>query len=217
MENLTSRQQQVLDFIGCHIDGHGYPPTLREIAQNLGVSGNVTVLHHLEALERKGRIRRESGSSRGIILIDRNHRTNNTSSPGASHIHVTPISLPIIGNVRAGLPEPAIEDIQGYFSVDPSWVKGEGCFLLRIKGNSMIEAGIFDGDIGLVRPQQTAENGEVVVAMIDGEATLKRFYREVDHIRLQPENSTMQPIIIREGEAEAVIVGRVLKTIRFFD
>jgi repressor LexA len=211
MEKLTSRQQQALDFISEHIDGHGYPPTLREIGQHLGISGNVSIISHLEALERKGHLRRESGSSRGIVLTDR------TTRSGASHIPGNPISLPIIGTVRAGQPEPAIEDIQGYFMIDPSWIKGEGCFLLRIKGNSMIEAGIYDGDIGLVRPQQAAENGEVVVAMIDGEATLKRFFREADHIRLQPENSTMQPIIIREGEAEAVIVGRLLKTIRFFD
>jgi len=205
MENPTPRQQQVLDFVTSHIDNNGYPPTLREIGLHLGVSGNVSVIQHLEALERKGYIRRESGSSRGIVLTSRNIRPD------------SPISLPIVGTVRAGIPEPAIEDIQGYFMIDPSWIKGEGCYLLKVKGDSMIEAGIFDGDIGLVRPQQTAENGEVVIAMIDGEATLKRFYREADHIRLQPENSTMKPIIIREGEADTVIIGRLLKTIRFFD
>lgn len=208
MEKLTPRQQQVLDFITAYIDGHSYPPTMREITEHIGVTGNATAIFHLEALERKGYIRRESGSSRGIVL---------TSRPGRFSKAGSPVTLPVVGTVRAGQPELALEDIAEYFFVDPSWVKGEGCFLLRIKGDSMIEAGIFDGDIGLVRPQQTAENGEVVVAMIDGEATLKRFYREADHIRLQPENSSMQPIIIREGEGETVIIGRLLKTIRFFD
>jgi repressor LexA len=213
MEKLTPRQQQALDYITDFLDSHGYPPTMREIGLHLGISGNVSVIAHLNALERKGYLKRESGSSRSIVL------SNRTARPGASHLSGTPVSLPIVGTVRAGLPEPAIEDIQGYFMIDPSWIKGEGCFLLRIKGDSMKDAGIFDGDIGLVRPQQTAENGEVVIAMINGEATMKRFFREADHIRLQPENSTMEPIIIREGEgeAEAVIVGRVLKTIRFFD
>jgi repressor LexA len=208
MKNITQRQQQVLEFITNYLDDHGYPPTLREIAQQLGVSGNISVISHLEALEKKGYIKRESGSSRGIALSG---RSSAFAKPGS------PVSLPVVGTVRAGQPEPAIEDIQEYLIVDPSWVKSEGCFLLRVKGDSMVEAGIFDRDIGLVRPQRTAENGDVVVAMIDGEATLKRFYREADHIRLQPENSTLEPIIIREGDAEAVIVGRLLKTIRFFD
>jgi repressor LexA len=125
-----------------------------------------------------------------------------------------PPSLPIVGTVRAGTPEPATEDIQGRCCVDPSWVRGDGCFFLRVKGDSMVDAHILDGDLALIRPQPTADNGEIVVAVIDGCATLKRFYREIDHIRLQPENAALQPIIIRDGEAETVIAGKLLRIVR---
>jgi repressor LexA len=201
MQELTSRQQQVLDFVTSYLDEHGCPPTLREISDHIGTKGTATALLHLKALKRKGHISRREGS-RGIAL---------TSRTGI------PVPLPIIGTVRAGTPEPAIEDIQGYVSVDPSWLKGDSNFLLRVKGESMIEAGIFDGDLALISPQQTAENGQIVVALIDGEATLKRFYQDTSCIRLQPENKHMQPIIIRAGGTEAMIVGRLLKTIRSFD
>jgi repressor LexA len=150
-------------------------------------------------LERKGYIQRREGSSRSIALTGRSAGT---------------VSLPIVGTVRAGQPVPAVEDIKGYYSVDISWVNTTGCFFLRVEGDSMIDAHILDGDLALIRPQPTAENGQIVVALIDGEATLKRFYREKDHIRLQPENSSMRPIIVREGEAEMVIAGRLLKTVR---
>ncbi len=115
------------------------------------------------------------------------------------------------------MPELATEDILGFCQIDSNWLKGRGNFILKVKGSSMIEAGIYDGDYAIIRPQQTAENGEIVVALIDGEATLKRFYREHDHIRLQPENVTMKPIIVRAGETETVIAGRLIKTVRFFD
>jgi repressor LexA len=127
------------------------------------------------------------------------------------------MSVPIIGTVRAGMPELATEDILGFCQIDASWLKGRDNFILKVKGNSMVNAGIYSGDYAIIRPQQNAENGEIVVALIDGEATLKRFFRETDHIRLQPENSAMEPIIIREGEADTIIAGRLLKTIRFFD
>jgi len=199
METLTERQQQVLDFVASYIDQHGCPPTLREISENFGIKGTATAILHLEALERKGYLNRREGSSRNISLIGRS---------GGS------IAVPIIGRVRAGSPTPAIEDIEGYYNVDLSWVHERGCFFLRVEGDSMIDAHILDGDLVLIRPQQTAENGQIVVAMIDGEATLKRFYREKGRIRLQPENSAMAPITIRAGEAETVIIGRLLKTIR---
>lgn len=198
---LTDRQQQVLDFVSSYLDQNGCPPTIREISDHIGVKGTATAIQHLDAIEKKGYISRREGS-RGIAF------TNKTAKP---------VSLPVLGTVKAGTPEPAVEDIQGYYTIDPSWIKGEGNYILKIKGESMINAGIFDGDYGIIRPQQTADNGEIVVALIDGEATLKRFYKEKDHIRLQPENSTMKPIIIREGDAETVIAGRLLKTIRFFD
>ncbi|KAF0221118.1 MAG: repressor [Geobacteraceae bacterium] len=198
MENLTPRQQQVLDFIADHIDSHGYPPTLREIAQHLGVKGTVSAIHHLEALERKGYLRREAGSSRGIIV-------NREPQPEFTQV-------PVVGVVRAGLPALAYEDIEGYYPIEKMQLKG-GVFFLRVKGDSMINAAIMEGDLALIRPQDTAQNGDIVVAMVEGEATLKCFYREQDHIRLQPRNPNMEPIIVPEGE-DVSIIGKVVKIVR---
>lgn len=201
MQELTSRQQQVLDFVCRFREEHGCPPSLREISDHIGTKGTATALAHLEALKRKGYISRREGS-RGIAL---------TRKAGA------PISIPIVGTVRAGQPELAVEDIQGYVSVDSAWLKGADNFLLQVRGDSMVEAGIFDGDLALIAPQQHAENGQIVVALIDGEATLKRFSMDATCIKLIPENRHMQPIVIRKGEAETVVIGRLLKTIRSFD
>lgn len=201
MQELTSRQLQVLEFVRHFREEQGCPPSLREISDHIGTKGTATALAHLEALKRKGYISRREGS-RGIAL---------TFKAG------TPVPVPVIGTVRAGYPILAVEDIQGYITVDPAWLKGTSDFFLRIKGDSMVEAGIFDGDLALITPQQTAENGQIVVALIDGEATIKRFYRENACIRLQPENKHMLPIVVRSGEAETMIVGRLLKTIRTFD
>ena len=201
MQELTPRQQEVLNFVCRFRDEHGCPPSLREISEQIGTKGTATAKLHLEALERKGFISRRREGSRGIAL---------------KHAGGTPVSIPLVGTVRAGQPETAVEEIQGYVSVDPAWLKGEGNFLLRVKGDSMIEAGIFDGDLALIAPQPIAENGQIVVALIDGEATLKRFFIDDTCIRLIPENRHMQPIVIRKGEAEAVVVGRLLKTIRSF-
>lgn len=193
-DELTSRQCQVLQFITSYSDMKGYPPSQREIAGHLGVSGTLPVMKHLDALERKGYLRRES-VNRGISL----------TTPHGRHV-----SLPIAGTVRAGQLSTAIEDIQGYFSVDQVAVKGEGCFFLKIRGESMITAGIMDGDLALVRPQKTADNREIVVAMVDDEATVKRFFREEGYIRLQPENPDMEPIILRPEDGEVSIVGKVI-------
>jgi len=195
---LTQRQKQVLQFITSYTDDNGFPPSQREIASHLNVSGTLPVMKHLGALERKGYIKRES-VNRGISLM----RPVNRS-----------VSLPVVGVVRAGHLAPAIEDIQGHFSVDPMAVKGDGCFFLKVRGDSMINAGIFDGDLAMIRPQQTAGNKDTVVAMIDGEVTLKWFYREQDHIRLQPANPAMEPIIIRPEDGELSIVGKVIGVYR---
>lgn len=201
MQELTSRQQEVLDFVCRFRDEHGCPPSLREISEQIGTKGTATAKLHLEALERKGFISRRREGSRGIAL---------------KHAGGTPVPVPLVGTVRAGQPETAVEEIQGYVSVDPAWLKGSGNFLLRVKGDSMIEAGIFDGDLALIAPQPIAENGQIVVALVDGEATLKRFFADATCIRLQPENKHMLPIVLRAGEAEAVVIGRLLKTIRSF-
>lgn len=198
MAILTARQKQVYDFIVSYLEQQGYAPSLQEIAGHLNVSGNLGVLRHLGALEKKGYIRRSSGSSRGIVLLGR----------------TLSCSLPLVGSVQAGPLSEALEDIEGYLSVDASLVRGEDSFLLRVRGDSMIEAHIASGDLAVVRPQATAEDGDIVVAMIDGEATLKRFFREADSVRLQPENSRLEPIILRAEDGELRIVGRVTGIIR---
>jgi len=195
---LTQRQRQVLQFITSFADSNGYPPSQREIAGHLNVSGTLPVMKHLDALERKGYLKRES-VNRGITLKTPNSR---------------PVSLPIVGTVRAGQLSTAIEDIQGYFSVDQVAVKGADCFFLKVSGDSMINAGILDGDLVLVRPQATAENKDTVVAMVDGEATVKWFFKEHDHIRLQPANSSMNPILIYPEDGEVTIVGKVIGVYR---
>jgi repressor LexA len=200
MIHPTERQQQVLDFIQSHIDNDGYPPTLREICVHLGVSGTLSAMRHLEALEKKGYIKRDSGS-RGIAL---------TSPTSVS------ASLPIVGTVRAGALSPAVEDITGYISVDRILLHG-GKFFLRVKGDSMINAAISEGDLALIRPQNVAQHRDIVVALVDGEATLKRFYREADHIRLQPENPAYDPIILREGSSDISIIGKVVGIYRSLD
>ena len=196
MENLTDRQKQVLDFIIGYIDENGYPPVLRDIAAYLGINGTFGVMKHLAALEKKGYVRRGSGSSRGIALAHAAHS----------------VSLPVAGVVRAGALQPAIEEIEGYFAVDQAHLNG-GTFFLRVKGDSMVNAAILDGDLALIRPQPTATNGEIVVAMVDGEATLKVFYRERGRIRLQPRNPNMAPIIVGKGE-EVTIIGKVVGIFR---
>jgi repressor LexA len=196
---LTQRQRQVLEFVTTFADRNGYPPSQREIAGHLKVSGTLPVMKHLDALERKGYIRREGSVNRGITLVTPKSRST---------------SLPIVGTVRAGQLSTAIEDIQGYFSVDHVAVAGAGCFFLRIKGDSMINAGILDGDLALVRPQATAGKKDVVVAMVDGEATVKWFYKEHDHIRLQPANPAMEPILVYPEDGDVAIIGKVIGVYR---
>lgn len=195
---LTQRQRQVLQFITSYADNNGYPPSQREIAGHLNVSGTLPVMKHLSALERKGYLKRES-VNRGIRLKTGNSRHT---------------SLPIVGTVRAGQLSTAIEDIQGYFSVDQVAVKGDNCFFLRISGDSMINAGILEGDLVLVRPQPAASDRDTVVAMVDGEATVKWFFKENDHIRLQPANPTMKPIRIYPEDGDVTIVGKVIGVYR---
>jgi len=194
MEQLTPRQHQVLEIVGRFIADYGYPPSLRQIAEQLGVNGTLGIMKHLTVLEKKGYLRRQGGSSRGIVLAGQSSQA---------------ISLPVVGTVRAGQPQPASEDIEEYFAIDRSQQKSGGAFFLRVRGDSMINACITDGDLALIRPQATAENRDIVVALVDGEATLKRFYRERGQVRLQPENPNLEPIIVREGE-ELLILGKVV-------
>jgi repressor LexA len=213
MNELTDRQRNVYEFLISFNKQYGYPPTMQEIAAHLGVTGNLGVIKHLNALEKKGYIKRSSGSSRGI---------NITAMKSAIRYAETPerllmgsddefsVFLPIVGTVRAGMPQPPVEDIQEYYSIDRNVARSGGTFFLKVKGDSMINASIREGDLALIRSQETAQGRDIVVALVDGEATLKRFYREKDCIRLQPENPDMDAIIIREGEKDVSIVGKVV-------
>jgi len=201
MSKLTSRQQQTYDFICEYLDSHGYAPTLKEIAGHLKINGNLGVLRHLDALEKKGFLRRTTGQSRGIVI----------SSRSVSK------TLPIVGSVAAGPLSEALEHIEGHLSIDQSLVSGSDSFLLRVRGDSMIDAQIADGDLAVIHPQSVAENGDIVVAMLDGEATLKRFFREDETIRLQPENSRLQPIILSAADGDVTIVGKVAAILRVLE
>ncbi len=199
MEPLTERQQQVLDFITLYLDTHGCPPTLREISEHIQAKGTVSAIRHLEALESKGWIQRREGSSRSIVVTGRGAGT---------------ISVPIIGRVRAGLPTLAIEEIEGYCSVDKSWVPDKGCFFLRVVGDSMIGDHILEGDLALIRPQTNADNKDIVVALIDDEATLKRYVydEKLERILLQPANDAYLTIMV--APEDVTIIGKLLKTVR---
>jgi len=199
MQDLTRRQQQLLDGIRRHLKRYDIPPTLREMAAMLQVSGTLGVLKHLRALEGKGYIKKESGAARGIRLVGQEK----------------PAGLPIVGIVRAGAPQPAIETIEGYLEPADS---RNGDFYLRVRGDSMIEDAICDGDLALVRPQATANNGDIVVALIDDEATLKRFYHEGERIRLQPANSRLKPLFFTPEDGSTIrIVGKVISIVRNYE
>ncbi len=194
----TERQRRILDVIAEFTVERGYPPSVREIGERVGLSSSSTIHAHLKALEKRGLISRDP------------------TKPRALRSEVAPpvrdaVVMPILGRVAAGVPITAQEDVEGEFVLPGGFVpRGSGAFMLRVKGDSMIGAAILEGDLILVRPQRSAENGEIVVAMIDGEATVKRFYREPQRIRLQPENPTMAPIYASDVE----IVGRVEAVVR---
>jgi repressor LexA len=204
MENeLTKRQQEVLDFLKDYLVEKGFPPTLREIAFHFGLRGPKSPQKTLSILERKGFIRKVPGGSRAIEII---------SFPQFSLTHI--LSVPIVGKVKAGEPILAVENIEGYINLDRSLASSGDVFLLRVEGDSMIDAHIQDGDFALVKPQPNAENGEIVVALIEDEATIKRIFQKRDLIRLEPANPKMEPIVVKKGEKRVTIVGKVIGIFR---
>ena len=202
MKNLTSRQKEVLDFISEEVVNKNYPPSVREICQAMDLKSSSTVHAHLKALEKKGYIKRDPTKPRAIEIIDREYYSSRPRN--RSKI------VPLVGQVTAGAPILAEENIESFIVVPDEMVKSGQVFLLKIKGDSMKDAGILDGDMVLVRQQPSAENGEIVVALLEDEATVKRFYREKDHIKLQPENSSYSPII----SDDVRILGKVTGLIR---
>lgn len=184
----TERQARILDVIRGFTEERGYPPSVREIGERVGLSSSSTVQSHLRSLEKRGLIHRDPTKPRALTT------TPGPAGPAASMPVPDFGVLPIVGKVAAGVPITATENLEGDFILPAEFAKKDGTFILRVVGESMIEAAILDGDLIVVSPQPDAANGEIVVAMVDGEATVKRFFRERGRIRLQPENSTMEPI-----------------------
>lgn len=209
MTTLTGRQQQVLDFISSYQKGQGYPPAIQEIARHLGVSGNLGVIRHLAALEKKGYLTRTPGSSRSIRLTALRPVYHEQMERLVHSDDQFALFLPVVGTVRAGAPEPPVEDIEEYRSIDRNIARSGGTFFLRVSGDSMINAGVLSGDLALIRPQPTAVDRDMVVALVDGEATLKWFFREADHIRLQPANDAMAPILV-SSDRQITVIGKVV-------
>ncbi|CDQ19636.1 repressor LexA [Halobacillus karajensis] len=201
MSKLSKRQQEILDFIKEQVLLKGYPPSVREIGQSVGLASSSTVHGHLSRLEKKGYIRRDPTKPRAIevIELEEDHSIPRTEASYA----------PVIGKVTAGSPITAVENIEEYVPLPDTLAGSEdNTFVLIVQGESMIEAGILDGDMVIVRQQQTAQNGDIVVAMTEEEeATVKRFFKERNHIRLQPENATMEPILLNDVSILGKVVG----------
>ncbi len=194
--NLTKRQREIFDYVKSYGEEHGYPPTVRDIGKAIGLTSSSTVHAHLANLEKLGALRRDPTKPRAIeVLVDK------------AKAVVAPSGLPIVGQVAAGQPVLAEENIEEYVPVPQIAGGDEGEFVLRVKGDSMIKAGIFEGDYVVVRPQDTAIDGEIVVALVEDEATVKRFFKEEDHVRLQPENDTLDPIRSRDVQLLGRVVG----------
>lgn len=196
-KDLTERQVAILEFIKKRIRLKGYPPSVREIGEAVGLSSSSTVHGHLHQIEEKGYIKRDPAKPRAIEITD-----------GTSEIiKKEMVNVPIIGKVTAGEPILAFEHVEDTFPLPLDFVRSDNVFMLSVRGDSMIEAGILDGDYVLVKQQSTARNGEIVVALIEDEATVKTFYKEKNHIRLQPQNPSLQPIILNDVSILGKVTG----------
>lgn len=193
---LTKKQDRIFEFIRKHVQDTGYPPTVREIGTNFRISEK-GAYDHLNAIEKKGYIRRVPKKPRAIEILE--------FVP--QKLPQTAVEVPIVGRVAAGEPILASENVEGTLPVPREVVKDDPCFALRVNGKSMIDAGIFEGDVVIVRSQNYADTGDIVVALLDDEATVKRFFRDGDRIRLQPENSVMSPIIVDDAQILGKVVG----------
>ena len=201
---ITPKQQEILDYIKNEILNRGFPPAVREICEAVNLKSTSSVHSHLEALEKNGYIRRDATKPRAIEIIDDNFNL----------VRREVVNVPIIGTVAAGQPLLAVENIEGYFPIPAEFMPNSQSFLLKVKGESMINAGIFDGDQVLVKQQSTAEDGDIVVALIDDGATVKTFHKEKGYYCLQPENDTMEPILVHEG---LQILGKVFGVFRLYE
>ena len=197
---ITKKQTEILEYIKSQILNKGYPPSVRDICTAVNLKSTSSVHAQLETLEKNGYIRRDPTKPRAIEIIDDNFNLTRREV----------VNVPLIGQVAAGQPLLAVENITSYFPIPAEFIPKEEVFMLNVKGESMVNAGIYDGDQIIVKQQSTASNGEIVVALVDDSATVKRFYKENGHIRLQPENDFMEPIIVDSCE----IIGKVIGLIR---
>ena len=205
-KKLTKRQAQIYEFICAEVSEKGYPPSVREIAEAVGLSSPSTVHTHLQVLEDKGYIKRDLSKPRALEIIDKEPSGERVGAANGI------VYLPLVGRVAAGMPILAEQNIEACIPLPEAIVGDAASFVLRVKGESMIQAGIFDGDFVVVKEQSDAVNGQIVVALIDDEATVKTFYKEPGRIRLQPENPTMAPIYVNDPK----ILGRVIALVRSF-
>lgn len=199
---ITAKQEEILTYIKNEILERGFPPAVREICQAVGLKSTSSVHSHLESLEKNGYIRRDPTKPRAIEILDDSFNL----------LRRELVNVPVVGTVAAGQPILAEQNIDSYFPIPAEYMPNEQTFILRVKGDSMINAGIMNGDQVVVRQQPSAENGDIVVALVDDSATVKTFYKENGHIRLQPENDTMDPIIVDDCQ----ILGKVFGVFRFF-
>ena len=202
---LSKRERAILDYIEKQAKINGYPPSVREIGKAVGLKSSATVHGYLAKLEQKGYIKKEAQKGRTLKLLKGSSGKSVTESKKDFYTGKEMVDVPVIGKITAGAPILAVENVTDTFPIPIDFVGNAESFMLTVRGESMIEAGILDGDYILVRRQNTANNGEIVVALIEDEATVKTFYKEKDHIRLQPENSTMDPIIVKDCK----ILGKV--------
>ena len=199
---ITDKQREILEYIKAEILNRGYPPAVREICEAVKLKSTSSVHAHLETLEKNGYIRRDPTKPRAIEIVDENFNLTRREM----------VNVPIVGKVAAGEPILAVENIENYFPIPAEFMPNEPTFILQVQGESMINAGILDGDYVLVQQQPTANDGDMVVALVDDSATVKTFYKENGYYRLQPENDFMDPIIV----SEVMIMGKVNGTFRFF-
>ena len=212
MKEMTQRQRQILEFIRTFTDRHGAPPTVREIAGHFGFTARAA-FDHLKALERKGQLQRritDRRASRTLTLVSHTRRA--AAAPSNTR------EIPVLGRIAAGAPRHAAEEREGTLPVPADWLgrKGDDVFALRVRGDSMIEAHITEGDLVLVRRQASAEPGDIVAALVDGEATVKRFARDGERVVLHPEHPTMRPIVVEPGRADFRILGKIVGLMRGF-
>lgn len=200
---ISDKQKEILEYIKNEILNRGYPPAVRDICEAVHLKSTSSVHSHLETLEKNGYIRRDPTKPRAIEIIDDNFNL----------VRREVVNVPLLGRVAAGEPLLAVENIETYFPIPTEYMPNEETFMLRVSGESMINAGIFDGDCILVERQSTANNGDMVVALVDDSATVKTFYKENGYYRLQPENDTMDPIIVED----CTILGKVFGVFRFFE